>query len=73
MVTSILMSRRAKIFIANIAQIGKPNIRGIVSHLRNDIFYFSHAEDSINIDTYVKTFLTHTCHQNFFALIVSLR
>jgi len=56
MVTSVFMSRYTKIMTADLAQISKSNIRGIVFHLRKNIFDSSHVLYSITIDNYVKPF-----------------
>jgi hypothetical protein len=56
MVTSVFMSRYTKIMTADLAQIGKSNIRGIVFHLHKNIFDSGHVFYSINIDIYVKPF-----------------
>jgi len=56
MVTSVFMSRYTKIMTADLAQISKSNIRGIVFHLYKNIFKSDHVFYSINIDIYVKPF-----------------
>lgn len=50
------MSRYTKIMTADLAQISKSNIRGIVFHPHKNIFDSGHVFYSINIDIYVKPF-----------------
>jgi hypothetical protein len=57
MVTSVFMSCYTKIMIADLAEISKSNIRGIVFHLHKNIFDSGHVLYSINIDIYVNPFL----------------
>jgi len=56
MVTSVFISRYTEIMTADLAQISKSNIRGIVFHLHKNIFESGHVFYSINIDIYVKPF-----------------
>jgi hypothetical protein len=54
MVTSVLVSLHTKIMTANLDQISKSNIHGIIFHLHKNIYDSGHDIFSINIDIYVK-------------------
>jgi len=58
MVTSVFMSCLTEIINTDFAQVRKSNIRWIYFHPYKDIFGLGHGLYSINIDIYVKQFLS---------------